>query len=127
MMAHGIDLIELQRIQRLMTKESFLRRVYTKGELSLLQDRSEQRQVELLAGRFAAKEAAYKALMSLIVENAKTTFTWQDFEILQNNQGAPILLFHHTAETWLTTCRITSRLVSLTHTKEHALASVILC
>lgn len=137
MMTHGIDMIELHRIQRLMNKETFIHRVYTPGERSLLNGRSEHRKVELLAGRFAAKEAAYKALMFLISESElfieqrdrlkKSVLTWQDFETLQNAEGMPILLFHRAAETWISQCQVTSRLVSLSHTREHALASVILC
>lgn len=62
----GCDIVEVERIHRLMTK-GLANKLLTKREMELFVSLSEQRKVEWLAGRFAAKEAIFKALPKGIV------------------------------------------------------------
>src|SRR5512143_852111 len=77
----GVDLIEISRIEEAITRHGarYLERVYTAAEREQLGT-----SVESLAGRFAAKEAVAKALGSGI-----GVITWQDIEILGDEENAP--------------------------------------
>ena len=86
----GIDLIEISRIEEVVARHGkhYLERIYTPAELEQCGKRSES-----LAGRFAAKEAAAKALGSGIGD-----IGWQEIEILGDEQNAPVLTLHGAAE-----------------------------
>lgn len=75
----GIDVVEVARIERAMRRPRFLERILTPGE----------RETELtparVAGRWAAKEAAAKAI--------DLSLTWQDVEVLHDASGRPLLKF----------------------------------
>jgi len=110
----GLDLIELHRIERLITKDKFVKRILTDVEQKqLYQKKSERRRIEYLAGRFAAKEAYAKAT-GLGFGQA---LSWQEIEIINEASGRPILYVDHVAHT---------AHVSITHGKEYAAATVIL-
>ncbi len=83
-LATGVDLIETQRIQDAIQRhgQRFLKRVFTPAEIDLCQGRPES-----LAARFAAKEAAAKALGTGIGD-----ISWQEVEVLNDEQKAPLLL-----------------------------------
>lgn len=113
----GIDLIEISRIQSAIERHGtrFLNRIFTAREIADCSGRAES-----LAARFAAKEAAAKALGSGFGDIA-----WDEVEIQRGEKGAPILVFHGKAarlaeeqnsETWS---------VSLSHSKTHAIAMVV--
>ena len=57
----GVDIIEMDRVQRAIASEAFLKRVYTGNEIEYCKARGKSR-VQSFAGRFAAKEAILKAL-----------------------------------------------------------------
>lgn len=57
----GCDIVKIKRIEKAMEKEGF-RRILSQEEQQIFDTLSRQRQVEWLAGRFAAKEAVYKAV-----------------------------------------------------------------
>lgn len=84
----GIDLIELERIKKSLEKGNRLTtRILTRKEQNVFYElRSEQRRIEFLAGRFAAKEAFAKATGQGI---GKLSF--QDIEVLAEKNGAPIM------------------------------------
>ncbi|MCU9533968.1 holo-ACP synthase [Streptococcus sp. CSL10205-OR2] len=82
---HGIDLQDVSAIQKVYAKNnSFLNRILTNQEEAVFQQLKGKRQIEYLAGRWAAKEAFAKALGTGI---GKITF--QDIEVLNNAKGAP--------------------------------------
>lgn len=109
----GMDAIELERIRQAMKKrERFAERILTAKEKELFQMMMPNRQVEFLAGRFAAKEAYAKALGTGIGK----AVSFLEIEILPNEKGQPLV--HCPAfegKVWL----------SITHTKEVAYAYVI--
>lgn len=91
---HGVDLVETQRILR-MTQEHgdrFLCRCFTPGERDYALDR--RRFAEHLAGRFAVKEAVFKALGT----GWSAAIQWTDVEVVRRSTGQPTLRLHHQCE-----------------------------
>src|SRR5947209_4566537 len=82
----GIDVIEIERIEAAVDRwgERFLQRIYTDAEQAYCRGKSRR-----LAGRFAAKEAASKAL-GVGVRHIR----WRDIEILPDPRGKPTLSLH---------------------------------
>ncbi len=114
----GIDLIEISRIRAAVDRwgEKFLSRIYTEAELERYRSSSES-----LAARFAAKEAAVKALSSPQAGYLR----WRDIEILSESNGQPILKLYGKALQLAQESRISTFEVSLSHTRENAIAIVI--
>lgn len=110
----GLDLVELSRIERLDERSAkFRNRILTEKELTRYASFHGRRQIEFLAGRFAAKEAFAKANGTGI--GAACNFI--DIEILPETTGKPALYFKGE--------RIKG-FVSITHTETVAAAQVIL-
>ncbi|HLR08984.1 MAG TPA: holo-ACP synthase [Bacillota bacterium] len=110
----GMDLIELDRIENSIDKDNRLAdRVLTAKEKEMFhQLPNKTRQVEFLAGRFAAKEAFAKAVGTGIGQ-----LSFQDIEILTNDNGAPVIeAIGYEAN------RI---FVSITHSRDYAAAQVV--
>ena len=95
--------------------QRFLHKVYTDREIAYCSGRPSE-----LAARFAAKEATSKALGT----GLKGIF-WRDMEILSDLLGKPQLILHGTALVRARELGIQELGVSLTHTKNLAIASVI--
>ncbi|KGM37503.1 holo-ACP synthase [Streptococcus sinensis] len=110
---HGIDLEELSSIERAYSKNSrFAQKVLTPKEFSRFEELKGKRKMEYLAGRWSAKEAFSKAWGTGI---GKVTF--QDLEILNNQQGAPYFSQSpFDGKVW----------VSISHAGNQVIASVIL-
>jgi holo-[acyl-carrier protein] synthase len=117
----GIDLVEISRVEALLARheDRFLERVFTLGEIAQSQGRSNRAQH--LAARFAAKEAAMKALGTGLDQG----ISWQDVEVMGDNAGAPQLQLHAAAAARAATLGITRWHVSLTHTDSAAAAVVV--
>jgi holo-[acyl-carrier protein] synthase len=78
----GVDITEVRRLRQAIEKwgDAFINRVFTKGELENAKTRGSLYQH--LAGRFAAKEAVFKAL-------GNKDLNWKDVQILNDNDGRP--------------------------------------
>lgn len=74
------------------------------------------------AARFAAKEAALKALKT----GWRGGIAWQDIEVVSRDNGAPYLIFHGKVLELIQDSGATSVHVSMSHTTEHAIAEVVL-
>jgi holo-[acyl-carrier protein] synthase len=110
----GLDVTEIEKIQTIHSRTTkFVERILTLNEIKKFSSLSEHRQIEFLAGRFAAKEAFAKALGTGIGKEC----SFQDIEILANELGKPILHFNEQA---------VNGFVSITHTKQFAAAQVVL-
>ena len=110
----GLDLVELDRIEKAHGRSSkFAERILTERELAILDTLSASRQVEFLAGRFAAKEAYAKALGTGIGKGCEL----HQIEILKGESGKPVLYFDGEA---------VNGFVSITHTGQVAAAQVVL-
>lgn len=110
----GIDIIELNRIESSLEKgDRLAARVLTDSELTRYKRFSnKRRQIEYLAGRFAAKEACAKALGTGI---GKLSF--QHIETIHDESGAPQLTVQG-YEGYVF-------LLSISHSKEYAVAQVV--
>ena len=114
--ATGIDIVKIDRFKTISPgiKTRFLARVFTPQELMDCAGRDES-----LAGRFAAKEAAVKALGSGI-----GVVRWQDIETRLDKQGRPLLFLHGAALELSKEQAWSSWSVSISHTSDYAIASV---
>ncbi len=113
----GLDLVEISRFTSLdpVIKRRFLKRVFTPAEEELCGGRDNH-----LAGRFAAKEATAKALGCGI-----GPISWQEIEILADENLAPVLTLHGQAQTVARQLGLQDWSVSITHTSELAMAFVV--
>jgi holo-[acyl-carrier protein] synthase len=119
----GIDLVEVARIRDLLTRhgERFKERTFTEGERAYCDSCADP--AMHYAARFAAKEAAAKAIGTGLWAQG---VDWKDIEVLRADTGKPSLKLHRAAESHAESQGVTSSLISITHTRELAMAQVIL-
>jgi holo-[acyl-carrier protein] synthase len=117
----GIDVAEVKRIQRVLEAqgERFVKRVYTEAEAAYCEQYKSK--YERYAGRFAAKEAAMKALGTGWSRGVR----WVDVEVVRQRGGRPILQLHGEARKIADALGVKSIAISITHTSEQAFAQVI--
>ena len=118
----GLDMIEIARIEETIARHGtrFLERVYLPEEI--LYCRRKRNAAESFAARFAAKEAAAKALGTGIQNGVG----WRDIEIVRALSGRPSLIFHGRAAAIARQIGAHHSVVSLTHSRTQALAQVLL-
>jgi holo-[acyl-carrier protein] synthase len=118
----GIDIAEVPRIKNSIDRfgERFLKRIYTTGEIRYC--KSKANSVERYAARFAAKEAAMKALGTGWSHGVR----WRDIEVSREPGGRPTLVFHGKAAEFAGRMGALHVALSLSHTAEQAIAQVIL-
>lgn len=118
---HGIDAVEVSRIAELLDKhdDRFLTRVYTEDEIAYAA--KAKRRNEHLAARFAAKEAAMKALGTGWSQGIQ----WTDVEVTFQPSGQPTITLHAKAEEVAKEMGVANWWLSLTHTDSLAIASAI--
>ena len=117
----GVDIAEVERIQAAIEKhgETFLRRLYTQGERAYCEQF--RNKYERYAGRFAAKEAAMKALGTGWRRGVK----WVDFEVVREPSGRPTIALGGEAKKIAERMGVKHISLSITHTASQALAQVI--
>ncbi len=117
MFTTGIDIIEIDRIEDAVTHwgEHFLQRIYTQKELGYCCGWAPS-----LAAIFSGKEAVMKALGSGV-----RGISWREIEILPDNLGKPLVHLHGNALKRAQTLNLGELAISLSHSKEFAVASVI--
>lgn len=117
----GLDVTDINRIAEALARygERFMRRVFTDGEVVYCTSR----RVPAIhfAGRFAAKEAAMKALGT----GHSRGVLWRDIEVVRHG-GPPQLQFHGGAARRFAELGAGSSLLTITHSDEIALAEVLL-
>lgn len=115
--AVGIDIIEIERVEDVLSRhgERFLNRIYTADEIAHCRGR-----VPELAARFAAKEAVMKALGTGV-----RGVSWRDIEVLPNRRGKPLVFLYGRGAARAEHIRLRGLEISLTHSKEYAIASVV--
>jgi holo-[acyl-carrier protein] synthase len=120
----GIDLIEVERIQRALerplTGVRFRQRVFTEGEVAYCESRGRAR-FQSYAARFAAKEAAMKALGTGWNRNVG----WQDIEVVRARGSRPTIKLWGKAVEFASRRHITGFQLSISHSAIHAIAHVI--
>ena len=117
MFTTGVDIIEIPRIKRVLVRygQRFLNRVFTPAEIAYCRGRAPN-----LAGRFAAKEAAMKALGTGV-----RGVSWKDIEVIRADSGAPSLRLHGRAEKRAERLQMSEMSLSISHSREYAVAFVV--
>ncbi len=92
----GTDLVDMRRIERLLKRfgTHFTHKIFTAAERAYAE--AHRHPAQVYANRFAAKEAAAKALGTGI----RHGITWQDIEVTKAPSGEPSLLFHGKARAY---------------------------
>jgi holo-[acyl-carrier protein] synthase len=118
----GIDIAEVPRIAESIERfgERFLRRVFTEKEIRYCDSKANR--VERYAARFAAKEAAMKALGTGWNRGVR----WRDIEISRQPGSRPTIKFHGVAAEFAAKLGTKNVALSMSHTPELAIANVIL-
>jgi len=118
----GIDIAEVDRIRQTIERfgRRFIERVFTEEEIRYCESKANK--VERYAARFAAKEAAMKAIGT----GWNRGVTWRDVEVRRSPGHRPTMAFHRRAGEFFAKLGATRAHLSLTHTKEFAMAQVIL-
>jgi len=118
----GVDLCEVERIKDAITRHGrrFLERVFTDREIAYAERKANR--YERYAARFAAKEAAMKAIGT----GWRGGVAWRDFEVINLPSGRPTLQFHGKAAEFAERLGATNISLSITHTSVQAMAIVIL-
>jgi len=119
----GVDIAEVHRIRESIERFGvrFLHRVFTAGEIAYCENKKNSR-FESYAARFAAKEAAMKALGTGWNHGVR----WRDIEVVRPRGQRPTIKFHGQAATFAEKLHAKNVALSITHTSEQALAHVIL-
>ena len=117
MLVTGIDIIEIPRIERVIARwgDRFLNRIYTPKELAFCAGKPNR-----LAARFAAKEAASKAL-GLGIRG----IAWKEIEVVRRRGHPPALRLHGRAARRAEFLKITQLSISISHSRDYAVASVV--
>ena len=115
----GIDIVEVKRVKTLMDKwgDRFLHRVFTPWEIAYCKSKSAPEQS--FAARFAAKEAILKAVGTGLSQGIR----WTSMEIVNDKNGSPGVKLGKRIKDLIGGKKI---LISLSHTKEYAIAQAIL-
>ena len=118
---HGIDLVETGRIRQMLERheQRFLERVFTASEQQYCF--SGQLRIERLAGRFAVKEA----VMKLVGTGWRDGIAWTDIETCNDPAGKPLVSLSGQVKIMADKMGIETISVSVTHTADLAIASVI--
>jgi holo-[acyl-carrier protein] synthase len=118
----GIDLIEIARIAHSVDRygDRLLHRIYTPSEIAYCL--SKRSSAESLAARFAAKEAAAKALGTGISRGV----SWLDLEVARQPSGKPTMRLTGRAAEIANALGVAHISLSLTHSRDIALAVVIM-
>jgi holo-[acyl-carrier protein] synthase len=118
----GIDLAEIGRIQQSIDRygNRFLNRIYTAAEQAYCLHK--RNSAESFAARFAAKEAGAKALGTGISRGVY----WLEIEVVRKPGGRPTLQFHGRAAQIAARMGVANAALSITHTADLAMASVVL-
>ncbi len=118
----GIDIAEVPRIKYAIERfgQRFLERIFTEGEMRYCDSKANR--VERYAARFAAKEAAMKALGTGWNHGVR----WRDCEVVRMPGGRPTIQFFGKAGEFAAKLGVKNAALSISHTQEQAIAQVIL-
>src|SRR5207249_7318150 len=118
----GVDICEVERVREAIERfgQRFLKRVFTQAEREYCE--SKRNRIERYAARFAAKEAAMKAIGT----GLRRGVTWKNVEVAHATGGRPILRLSGRAADFANALGTKHIALSLTHSAQTAMAMVIL-
>jgi len=112
----GNDIIEIERIEKAISKEGFKNKVYTQRELKNIKKRGDR--VETYAGIFSAKEAISKAIGTGVRE-----FSLTDLEILNDDLGKPYVVVSEKLDKIIKSKKEDYQIeISISHSKKYVIA-----
>jgi holo-[acyl-carrier protein] synthase len=118
----GTDIVEVYRIREALERTPrFLERVFTEQEIAYCRSKG-LKQYESFAGRYAAKEALFKALGT----GWRGELAWKDIDVVANDLGAPGISASGEVLLQLTALGFTRVSLSISHTEQYAVAYVII-
>ena len=116
----GNDIIEIERIEKAISKESFKNKVYTQRELENIEKRGDR--VETYAGIFSAKEAISKAIGTGVRK-----FSLTDLEILNDDLGKPYVVVSEKLDKIIKSKKEDYQIeISISHSKKYVIAMAII-
>ena len=116
----GNDIIEIERIEKAISKEGFKNKVYTQRELENIEKRGNR--TETYAGIFSAKEAISKAIGTGVRE-----FSLTDLEILNDDLGKPYVVVSEKLDKILKNKKEEYQIeISISHSRKYATAMAII-
>ena len=116
----GNDIIEIERIEKAISKEGFKNKIYTQRELKNIEKRGNR--IETYAGIFSAKEAISKAIGTGVRE-----FSLTDLEILNDDLGKPYVVVSEKLDKILKTKKEDYQIeISISHSRKYATAMAII-
>ena len=116
----GNDIIEIERIEKAISKEGFKNKVYTQRELKNIKKRGDR--VETYAGIFSAKEAISKAIGTGVRK-----FSLTDLEILNDDLGKPYVVVSEKLDKIIKSKKEDYQIeISISHSKKYAIAMAII-
>ena len=116
----GNDIIEIERIEKAISKEGFKDKIYTQRELENIKKRGNR--TETYAGIFSAKEAISKAIGTGVRE-----FSLTDLEILNDDLGKPYVVVSEKLDKILRNKKEDYQIeISISHSKKYAIAMAII-
>ena len=116
----GNDIIEIERIEKAISKEGFKNKIYTQRELENIEKRGNR--TETYAGIFSAKEAISKAIGTGVRE-----FSLTDLEILNDDLGKPYVVVSEKLDKILKVKKEDYQIeISISHSKKYATAMAII-
>lgn len=115
----GTDIIEISRIRESIERsgEKFTNMLFTQNEIDYCESKKNAKYYHY-AGRFAAKEAIFKAVSSLL--NNKFDISWHNAEVINDENGNPQVKFLN-----IHFNKIKNIDISISHCKEYAIAMVV--
>ncbi len=118
----GIDIVEVPRIEKAVKRLgfAFLKRIFTDNEIK--NSKKRKWPYQYLAARFATKEAVFKALN----DGLNGSISWRNIEILNDKTGKPKVTLYGKAKKLQQKKRVDKIHVSVSHTKEYAVAMAAL-
>lgn len=123
----GTDIIEVSRIEDAVENtKGFKENIYTENEINLIDNIRSNMKYQRYAGRFAAKEAIYKAMSKLTIEN-KMNMSYLDVEIINQDElfGRPKVYILNKDIKKLCEEKEIEIDVSISHVNENAISTVI--
>ncbi|MFZ2259540.1 MAG: holo-ACP synthase [Luteococcus japonicus] len=119
----GVDLVDVGEVADALEHfgERYLRRIHRAEELTGHDGHSPARRAQHFAGRFAAKEAVFKALHF----PSDRALPWTDIQIISTPGGWPGVALHDRARTWASSQGISQVELSITHDRTMAMAFAV--
>ena len=115
----GTDIIEIERVERAVSREHFKNKVYTNNEQIYSESRGKQSAASY-AARFAAKEAFFKAIGTGIFSDLT------DVEIVNDSNGKPEIFLHGKVKSFADNLGVKNIFLSMSHSKNYAVANVLI-